>query len=142
MDGEEQKRTLLKKAPEELDLEKSAGYAFSKHREKSHLVTTKKTYRGTLFVIWSLSSAILVVTYGFRRRWSETLDGCSLFRFGVGLAHEVQQGSELSSTGGIDKCTKLKELPGLIGDSRPDSDIGRITLVPKKNWPRKTKMYC
>ncbi|KAL2386973.1 hypothetical protein RJZ90_000279 [Blastomyces dermatitidis] len=62
---------------------------------------------GTLFVIWSFSSAILGVTYGFRCRWSETLDGYSLFHFGVDLAHEVRQGSELSSTGGIEKCTRL-----------------------------------
>ncbi|KLJ05487.1 hypothetical protein EMPG_11021 [Blastomyces silverae] len=97
---------------------------------------------GTLFVIWSFSSAIIGVAYGFRRRWSETLDGYSLFRFGVDLAHEVGQGSELSSGGGFDKCTKLKELPGLIGDSRPDRDIGHITLVPKQNVAKKDKVYC
>ncbi|EEH05732.1 conserved hypothetical protein [Histoplasma capsulatum G186AR] len=96
---------------------------------------------GTLFVIWSVSSAIIGVTYGFRRRWSERLDGYSLFRFGVDLAHEVRP-SELSSTSQFEKCTQLKDLPGLIGDSRPDMAIGHITLVAKQNIAKKDKMYC
>ncbi|OJD19525.1 hypothetical protein AJ78_00496 [Emergomyces pasteurianus Ep9510] len=97
---------------------------------------------GTLFVLWSVSSAIIGLTYGFRRRWSETLDGYSLFRFGVDLAHEVRHHPELSSTDGLDKCTKLQELPGLIGDSRPDMEIGHISLVAKQNVAKKDKLYC
>ncbi|KKZ66890.1 hypothetical protein EMCG_07386 [[Emmonsia] crescens] len=96
---------------------------------------------GTLFVIWSVSSAIIGATYGFRRRWSETLDGYSLFRFGVDLAHEVRHHPGFTSTDGLDKCTKLQELPGLIGDSRPDMEIGHITLVAKQNVAKKDKLY-
>ncbi|PGH09142.1 hypothetical protein GX51_00896 [Blastomyces parvus] len=96
---------------------------------------------GTLFVIWSMSSAIIGITYGFRRRWSETLDGYSLFRFGVDLAPHMRHHSELPVADELDKCTKLKELPGLIGDSCPDRDIGHITLVPKQNVAKRDKMY-
>ncbi|PGH14980.1 hypothetical protein AJ79_02660 [Helicocarpus griseus UAMH5409] len=95
-----------------------------------------------LFTIWALSSAALGIVYGFRRRWSETLDGYTLFRFGADLAHEVRYHPEFSSTNGFEDCEKLRQLPGLIGDSQPHMPVGHISLVGKHNVAKKDKLYC
>ncbi|KAI1387282.1 uncharacterized protein F4822DRAFT_278409 [Hypoxylon trugodes] len=43
-----------------------------------------------VFGVWALSCTLLGLVYGFRRRWSDSLDGYSFFRFGVEYADEVK----------------------------------------------------
>lgn len=87
-----------------------------------------------LLAVWALGCSILGVTYGLRQRWSETLDGFSMFRFGSDNPHfNAKHGSRGGQGGGTARrytdCPGLKELPGLIGDARPDRNVGYITLV-------------
>jgi hypothetical protein len=93
------------------------------------------------FLIWAAGCAVLAVVYGFRRRWSEVLDGYSLFRFGADFADDVRDRIDFSSVDSFEDCKVLPRLPGLIGDSRPMMDIGHITLVPRGNVARKSKKY-
>jgi hypothetical protein len=95
----------------------------------------------TFFLIWAVGCALLACIYGFRRRWSEILDGYSLFRFGADFADQVRDRIDFSSVDSFEDCKVLPKLPGLIGDSRPMMDIGHITLVPKGNVARKDKKY-
>jgi hypothetical protein len=90
---------------------------------------------------WAILSAILGVTYGFRRRWSDSLDGYSLFRFGADFEKDITDKLDFSSTRSFEECGGLRNLPGLVGDSRMDMDIGHISLVEKGNIARKGKEY-
>ncbi|KAK2735940.1 hypothetical protein FQN55_001904 [Onygenales sp. PD_40] len=94
-----------------------------------------------LFGIWTLGSLILGVKYGFSRRWAETLDGYSLFRFGADFSLEVQEQFDYASTTDFEHFEGLRRLPGLVGDARPDMNVGHISLVPRGNEPRKEKRY-
>lgn len=90
-----------------------------------------------LLSFWALGCLILGSTFGLRQRWSETLDGFSMFRFGSDNPHfNTRNGHRGGDGGGTARrytdCPGLKELPGLIGDSRPDRDVGYITLV--EDW--------
>lgn len=90
-----------------------------------------------LLVVWALGCSFLGVTFGLRQRWSETLDGFSMFRFGSDNPHfNARNGIRGGGGGGTARrytdCPGLKELPGLIGDARPDRDVGYITLV--EDW--------
>ncbi|KAK2740489.1 hypothetical protein FQN55_008832 [Onygenales sp. PD_40] len=96
---------------------------------------------GALFAIWAFSSAFLGCVYGFRRRWSEMLDGYSLFRFGAHLSHRIRHQPDFSTIHEFQKCSKLKELPGLVGDACPEMEVGQITLVSSQNVARKNKLY-
>ncbi|RFU30890.1 hypothetical protein B7463_g5464, partial [Scytalidium lignicola] len=44
-----------------------------------------------LFMIWAVCCALLGVFFGFRRRWSDCLDGYSFFRLGVDSADDVKE---------------------------------------------------
>ncbi|KAK2797548.1 hypothetical protein FQN50_009143 [Emmonsiellopsis sp. PD_5] len=94
-----------------------------------------------LFAIWTLGSVVLGVKYGFSRRWAETLDGYSLFRFGADFSSEIQGQFDYASTTDFEQCEGLRMLPGLVGDARPDMNVGHISLVPRGNEPRKDKRY-
>lgn len=90
-----------------------------------------------LLAFWALGSLILGSTFGLRQRWSETLDGFSMFRFGTDNPRfNTTNGRRGGDGGGTARrytdCPGLKELPGLIGDSRPDRNVGYITLV--EDW--------
>ncbi|OAX81907.1 hypothetical protein ACJ72_03752 [Emergomyces africanus] len=96
---------------------------------------------GVLFVIWAVCSTVLGCAYGFRRRWSEKLDGYSMFRFGGDFAREIQSEPDFVCSSDFEECQALWKLPGLVGDSAPQKDIGHITLVKRGNEPNKRKGY-
>jgi len=78
-----------------------------------------------LLILWGILSCILGVTYGVRPRWAEILDGFSMFRFGSdfpGFADGI-----CAKT--YDQCPELLTLPGLVGDGRPNEQVGHISLV-------------
>jgi hypothetical protein len=53
-----------------------------------------------LFCIWALVSSTLGIMYGFRGRWTETLGGHTLFRFGA------------------EDDAALDDIPALVGDTK------------------------
>lgn len=94
-----------------------------------------------LFGLWALISSGLCLFYGFRRRWSATLDGHTVFRLGVELPEtyrtKLQRHDTISE---IEECTALHELPGFVSDMDFNEDVGRIGLMEGKP-ARKDKFY-
>lgn len=88
--------------------------------------------------VWAFVCALLGLGYGFRRRWSSSLDGYSLFRLGAAFADEVR---DVSSIGAFEECEKLLELPGSIGDARRGESVGYISLVSKGEAADTEKLY-
>lgn len=77
-----------------------------------------------LLAVWALGSCTLGLMFGLRPRWSETLDGFSMFRFGsdqpgfsINEAAYVQHYSD---------CQGLRRLPGMVEASK---DTEHVTLV-------------
>jgi hypothetical protein len=94
-----------------------------------------------LFFIWALISSALGFMYGFRRRWTETLDGPTMFRMGVELPDYNRRA--LLTTSNIFKkedCMVLDNIPALVGDTQPEMWQGRIGLV-KDVKAHKQKLY-
>jgi hypothetical protein len=95
-----------------------------------------------LFGIWALVSSALGIVYGFRRRWTETLDGHTMFRIGAELTDHHRR--ELLKTTNIvvkkEDCVALDDIPGLVGDTKPEIWPGRIGLV-KEGRADKKKLY-
>ncbi|PGH12424.1 hypothetical protein AJ80_06731 [Polytolypa hystricis UAMH7299] len=81
------------------------------------------------FFAWALGCALLGSLYGFRRRWSEVLDGYSMFKFGVDNAEEVRTDPAYSTSTSFADNDMLLEIPGRIGDSRRNGSFGHIGLV-------------
>ncbi|KAK6501413.1 hypothetical protein TWF481_009253 [Arthrobotrys musiformis] len=79
-----------------------------------------------MLIAWALSIVILSLAYQFRRRWTETLDGYTIFRFGVDRPDDVVP--EMLA-GEFDNAAVLERLPGMVGDLEPDKDVGYIGLV-------------
>ncbi|KAK6518161.1 hypothetical protein TWF506_005321 [Arthrobotrys conoides] len=79
-----------------------------------------------MLMAWALAIVILSLTYQFRRRWTETLDGYTIFRFGVDRPDDVVP--EMLA-GEFDNAAVLEKLPGMVGDLEPDSEVGYIGLV-------------
>lgn len=91
-----------------------------------------------LLGIWAIASTIVGVVFATRPRWAETLDGFSMFRFGSdysGWSHEA-------SAKPFRKCVELLDVPGLVGDSRPDSKVGHVTLVQDGLVARRGRRYA
>ncbi|KAK2743616.1 hypothetical protein FQN55_007214 [Onygenales sp. PD_40] len=105
------------------------------------LGTVPAALPAVLFAIWAFGSALLGALYGFRRRWSEVLDGYSMFRFGADYADEIRDQPDFSSIRQFDKCDALRRLPGLVGDSRVREKVGHISLVKRGNLVDREKMY-
>lgn len=90
------------------------------------------------FSIWAVGCIILGCLYGFRRRWSETLDGFSFLRFGADLGSSSSSSStnahrhqlRFRSTVPFEECDELWQVPGKVGDLRRTEPVGRIGLVP------------
>ncbi|EFQ97167.1 hypothetical protein MGYG_00211 [Nannizzia gypsea CBS 118893] len=103
------------------------------------------TLPAVLLILWATGSAVLGIMYGFRRRWSEVLDGYSIFSFGVDCAEEVRarrQNPARPGGGILNQRDALRSIPGLIGDSRMRDEIGHISLVERGNVARKEKLYA
>lgn len=84
----------------------------------------------SLFFAWAFIGPILGIIYGFRRRWSATLDGYSLFRLGADLPDDVKERMAMyTNTGEREECFELNRLPGLVGDMKPGPWLGHIGLV-------------
>ncbi|KAK2734020.1 hypothetical protein FQN57_001889 [Myotisia sp. PD_48] len=66
-----------------------------------------------LLGIWALSCAVLGIFYGFRLRWSETLDGFSYYCFGAYSAPDIHDRSIFATGKRFDEYEMLRELPGL-----------------------------
>ncbi|KAK2879402.1 hypothetical protein FQN49_000920 [Arthroderma sp. PD_2] len=94
-----------------------------------------------LLLLWAVGCIVVGLAYGFRRRWSDTLDGYSLFRFGVDFGEVLRDRHALSSTQDLEKSDRLWSLPGMIGDSREQFDIGHISLVEKNQVANPRKLY-
>jgi len=94
-----------------------------------------------LFLVWAAGCLALGLGYGFRRRWSATLDGYSLFRFGADLADELRGAPGFSSVAPFDQCNKLSRLPGLVGDSAVEFDVGHVGLVESSSVANPGKFY-
>ena len=86
-----------------------------------------------LLAVWAVCCSAVGIAYGLRPRWSETLDGYSMFRFGT----DRPQAAELCGTiARFKDCAGLEQLPGLVGDSmKAQHDIGYITLVDQWRGP-------
>jgi hypothetical protein len=56
-------------------------------------------YPAVLLAIWASGFMLLGILYGFRRRWAPTLDGWSLFVFGVDLLQQVKKLTGLHQLG-------------------------------------------
>jgi hypothetical protein len=94
-----------------------------------------------LFIAWALVASVLGIMYGFRRRWSATLDGYTMFRLGADLPGDVKRRfADYSNTLEVDECHGLNGVPGLVGDSKPEMWLGRIGLV-NDSFATKGKMY-
>ncbi|PGH28502.1 hypothetical protein GX50_08760 [[Emmonsia] crescens] len=94
------------------------------------------------FCIWAAGCIVLGVTYGFRRRWADTLDGYSFFRFGADRVEDIRGQPDLVGCNkDLDESEGLKEIPGLIGDSRPEEQVGHIGLVSRRNVAVRGKLY-
>lgn len=79
-----------------------------------------------LLAVWALCCIVLGITFGTRSRWADILDGFSMFRFGSdnpGLT------ADNVCVKDYDQCPTLLTIPGLIGDSKPGTNPGHITLV-------------
>ncbi|KAK6341450.1 hypothetical protein TWF696_008524 [Orbilia brochopaga] len=76
--------------------------------------------------VWALSIMILSLAYQFRRRWTETLDGYTLFRFGVDRPEDVVPAMLAAE---FDSAATLERLPGMVGDLEPSRAVGYIGLV-------------
>ena len=93
---------------------------------------------GVLLVLWALGSCALSFCYGFRRRWANTLDCYSLFRFGGDLSDMIKDNPNFGVQD-FKKCDELRRLPGLVGDMRPHDHPGHITLVQTGKASKKKK---
>ncbi|SPO07638.1 uncharacterized protein DNG_10333 [Cephalotrichum gorgonifer] len=88
--------------------------------------------------VWALVCLLMGLSYGFRRRWSASLDGYSLFRFGADFADEV---GDLPSVEAFEECERLWDMPGFVGDSRAGESTGYISLVSREKVADRGKLY-
>lgn len=78
-----------------------------------------------LMCFWAGLSFLIGLTFALRRKWSDTLDGFTMFRFGTDFSHKKQKLSYRD----YEKCMELMRLPGLLGDMKPNEAIGKIGIV-------------
>lgn len=75
------------------------------------------------------------------RRWAETLDRYSFLRFGADHAEDLRFRSGHGHHAEFHKRDELRDVPGLVGDSRVGEKVGHVTLVNRPNFARKDKLY-
>ena len=79
-----------------------------------------------LLAVWALCCIVLGITFGTRPRWADILDGFSMFRFG---SDNPGFTADSICVKNYDQCPTLLAIPGLVGDSKPGTNPGHITLV-------------
>ncbi|OTA60256.1 hypothetical protein K449DRAFT_406365 [Hypoxylon sp. EC38] len=77
-----------------------------------------------LLIVWAVGCMILAIVYGFRRRWADSLDGYSFFRFGVELADKLKEKPDYLNAKDFYRSKTLESLPGLIGDMQGNGKDG------------------
>lgn len=69
-----------------------------------------------LLILWSLSMCLLGVVFGLPPRWSETLDGFSMFCFGSENPHfRSKADPAINVPRSYSECKELLDMPGMIG---------------------------
>ncbi|KAK3376273.1 hypothetical protein B0T24DRAFT_665270 [Lasiosphaeria ovina] len=89
-----------------------------------------------LLVAWAVVSSALGCWYGFRRRWSQVLDGYSMFRFGADHGDFIRSQPDFGSAADFDECNSLRRIPGMVGNSAPSWTPGHIGLVDGTYAPK------
>lgn len=92
------------------------------------------------FCLWALITSALNLVYGFRRRWTEILDGHTMFKMGAELSDQQRQ--ELMKTSNVVKkegSTVLDDIPALVGDTKHEMWPGRIGLVKSAKADKKKR---
>ncbi|OTA97709.1 hypothetical protein M434DRAFT_7655 [Hypoxylon sp. CO27-5] len=77
-----------------------------------------------LLIVWAVGCVLLAIVYGFRRRWADSLDGYSFFRFGVELADKLKENPDYLNAKDFYRSKTLESLPGLIGDMQGNGKDG------------------
>lgn len=90
-----------------------------------------------LLVIWAASCSTLGALYSTRPRWSDMLDGFSMFRFGSDVRGFADG---ICCVEDYEHCSDLLNIPGLVGDSEPKLHPGHISLV-RDTVARRDKRY-
>ena len=63
-----------------------------------------------LLAIWATGTCTLALVYGFDKRWADSLDSFSLFRFGADLSDQVKDNPAFGTVDAED-CEELEKLP-------------------------------
>jgi len=82
-----------------------------------------------LLLAWAVISSTMGCWYGFRRRWSQVLDGYSMFRFGADCGDFVRSRPDFGSAADFENCDALRRIPGMVGNLAPSWTPGHIGLV-------------
>lgn len=90
-----------------------------------------------LLVIWAVLCSGLGIVYSTRPRWSDMLDGFSMFRFGSDVPGFADG---ICCVENYEHCSDLLDIPGMVGDSQPTLHPGHISLV-KDTVARRDKKY-
>ncbi|KAF7589814.1 hypothetical protein BBP40_003623 [Aspergillus hancockii] len=126
--AELQQSVMLAHAMDAIQLMYDGVTSFQSAYENSNLTSSKKgkvltlgvvppIAPAVLFLVWAAGCVTLGLGFGFGRRWSDTLDGYSLFRFGVNLADTIGDDADLPDKGDLGRCTALSTLPDPLSSS-------------------------
>ena len=88
-----------------------------------------------ILVLWAILSSTLGVVFGIRPRWSEHLDGFSMFRFGSHY-HGLDQ-DEVAYVKHYSEWATLSSIPGMVGR---ETSTGRVTLISKHTDGRDSEL--
>ena len=85
-----------------------------------------------LLAVWALGLCTIGVKFRLRPRWSETLDGVSMFRFDSDqLGFSIDEAAYVQH---FSHCQGLRKLPGMVGASKEGTiqaskDTEHVTLI-------------
>lgn len=132
-----QKSIMLAYATDALQLMYDGTYGFEGARNDTNLKSSRPgkiltvgkvppAIPAVIFAIWAFGCVLLGVWFGFRRRWSDSLDGFSFFQFGVELANEVKDKPDFLSAKEFRQSETLWSLPGSLKDMRSNNSHGPL----------------
>jgi hypothetical protein len=76
--------------------------------------TAGPTAPAILLAIWAVSCFLLSAWYGFRPRWSDSLNGYELFRLGVQMADDVKGQPGYLTARDVRQLSSLSSFPGSV----------------------------